>query len=315
MEAPDKKAVRIFLNPYCKYGAGRSRWEKVKAQLIKRIGVFEVEEIDSSERVIHQVSKALRNGERKFIAAGGDGTVNLLLNAIMKLRCNAGVTMGAVGLGSSNDVHKPLRKEALISGIPLRIDFENAFPCDVIRMDYQDSEEGAGTRFCLLNASIGVTAEANAIYNSRPGFIRMFQRASVTAAVIAASLQAIFTYRNISCQLTMNNKDVRRFSVTNLGIIKHPHFAGSLCYDVPLRPDDGKLGIFLCEGMSFLERVKMLLALSNGRFQGCPKTKSWTSSRLSIKSDRVFAVETDGEVIRTKSAEFSVVPKAVRFCR
>lgn len=315
MKISNAEVIKIFLNPNCNYGTGLSRWEKVKEKVLTRMGKFEVEEILSPDEIIFQVSKALKNGENIFIAAGGDGTVNLLLNTIMKLSGNPDLTIGAVGLGSSNDFHKPLRAKAFINGIPVRIDFENAFPCDVIRIDYRDIEGHQNTRFCLINASIGITAEANAIFNSRLRFIRMLQRISADAAITAAALKAIFTYRDIPCQLAVNKGEKQRFSVTNLGIIKNPHFAGSLCYDTPIEPDDGKLGINLCMGLSLRERIGMLVALYNHRFQGCPKTKSWIATRLSVRSDQSFALEVDGEVIYATSVEFNIIPKRVRCCR
>jgi len=307
--------MRVFLNPYCNYGNSLPRWERVKEEIRNRMGIFETEEILSPDEIVFQVSKALKDGESMFIAAGGDGTVNLLLNTIMKLSDNPDLTIGAVGLGSSNDFHKPFRPEAFINGIPVRIDSKNAFPCDVIRTDYQDIRGHRNARFCLTNASIGITAEANAIFNSRLRFIRMLQGISVDAAITAAALKAIFTYHNISCQLIVNNGEEQRFSVTNLGIIKNPHFAGSLCYDTPIEPDDGKLGINLCMGLSLCEKIGMLIALYNHRFQGRPKTKSWIANRLLVTSDQVFALEMDGEVIHTNSAEFNIIPKRVRCCR
>jgi diacylglycerol kinase family enzyme len=309
------KPIRLFLNPYCKYGSGRSRWEKVKAEIQFRIGSIEIEEILSPEEIVSQVSRAVENGENRFVAAGGDGTVNLLLNAVMELSEGPELTIGAVGIGSSNDFHKPFRREAFINGIPVRIDFRNAFPCDVIRIDYRDIQGDWKMRFCLINASIGLTAEANALFNSRLRVIKMLQGISVDAAITAAALKVIFTYPNIPCQLTVDGEEEQTFPVTNLGIVKNPHFAGSLCYDTPIEPDDGKLGIHLSMGLSRCERIGLLAALYQHGFQGQPKTKSWMATRLSVKGDRVFALEMDGEVIRTNRADLRMIPKRVRCCR
>jgi diacylglycerol kinase (ATP) len=307
--------MKVFLNPHCNYGAGLSRWEKIEKGLYNRIGKFDTEEISSPESLILQVSKALKNGEHEFIAAGGDGTINLLLNSIMKIGNAPGITIGAVGLGSSNDFHKPFHPERFINGIPLRVDFKNAFPCDVICIEYRDNLGYQKTNFCLINASMGVTAEGNALFNSRIKLIKMLQMISVDAAIIAAALISILNYRNIPCQLIIENSEAQNLSVTNLGIIKNPHFTGSLCYDTPIEPDDGNLGINLCIGLSLLERISMLVALYKHRFQGRPKTKSWTAKSLSIKSNQFFALEMDGEVIHTDYAKFNVIPKRVRCCK
>lgn len=315
MRRPNKTMVRIFLNPYCNYGTALARWKKVKVKIHNRIGAFELEEIVSPDEIVLQVSNALRNGENMFVAAGGDGTVNLLLNAIMKLSDNPNTIIGAVGLGSSNDFHKPFRPKSFINGIPVKIDFENAVPCDVIQIRYQNTEANWGTRFCLINASVGLTAEANAFFNLRHTFMKMLQRVSVNAAILYATLRTILTYHDKSFQLIMNNGEKQRFMVTNLGIIKNPHFTGTLCYDTAIEPDDGKLGINLCRDLSLYERIETLIALYNHRFKERPKTKSWFATQLSLKSDKIFALEMDGEVIHTNNAEFNIIPKRVRCCR
>ena len=151
MARSNPEAVRLFVNPHCHYGAGLSRWEKVKDEIQRRMPIVETHEILSPEEIVSEVSRAVKNGERRFIAGGGDGTVNLLLNAIMNLSDAPDVAIGAVGLGSSNDFHKPFRPEAFINGIAARIDFRSAFRCDVIRIDYRDIGGCWRTRFCLIN--------------------------------------------------------------------------------------------------------------------------------------------------------------------
>ncbi|MEW6607885.1 MAG: diacylglycerol kinase family protein [bacterium] len=305
--------MRVFLNPHCNYGMSRTRWQKIEKELYQRIGDFNLEEIHSIDGFPEQVAKAIKNEARILISAGGDGSVHLLLNAIMNLQAQKNILIGAVGLGSSNDFHKPFRDEAYIKDVPVRIDWENAKPCDVIRIDYQDDQGVFQSRFSLLNASIGLTAQANALFNSQPLFLKIIRNVSVDAAIIACALKTILSYRHIPCLLTVDNQIEQEFLVTNLGIIKSPHFAGSLCYDIV--PDNGLLGVNLCFGMSLFERIGILMALARHRFQGYPKTHSWFSRQVLVNSKQVFALEMDGEVVMAQRVRFSLIPEAVRCCQ
>ncbi len=306
----------VFLNPFCSYGTGLKRWDQVKDELGRRIGRFKTEVPDSPQRFVEYVSRAIRDGDNLLIAAGGDGTVNLLLNAVMtEMRAHNRITLGAVGLGSSNDFHKPFRPQALINGIPVRVDAQNGLYHDVLRIDYQDVQGQPKTHFSIINASIGITAEANALFNSRTGFIKAARKISVEAAIVACALKAMFTYRDIPCQLSIDDGEPKQLPVTNLGIIKNPHFAGHFCYDTPIKPDDGELGINLCGGTSMLERVGLIAGLAKARFQGRPKTNCWSATHLTVESNRTFALEMDGEVVQTSCARFSVIPKTVRCCK
>jgi diacylglycerol kinase (ATP) len=315
LQRSNRIAIYVFLNPCSNDGKSLAQWDAIKGEVQNRIGKFEIEEILDPDEIISNVSKSVQKGKNMFIAAGGDGTVNLLLNAIMKLNNNPDIAIGAIGLGSSNDFHKPFRKDAFIKGVPVKIDFKNAFPCDVIRIQYQNMTGSLNTRYCLINASIGLTAEANAFFNIHSLFMKMLQRMSVDIAILYAALRTVLIYRNTLCQLTVNNEEEQNYFITNLGIIKNPHFTGTLCYDTAIEPDDGKLGINLCMGLSLCERIGMLLALYNHRFKDRPKTRSWLATRLSLKSDDFFALEMDGEVIHTNSAQFDVMPRRVRCCK
>ena len=305
----------VFLNPFCSYGTGLKRWEQVKDELGRRIGRFKTEVPDSPQRFAEYVSRAIRDGDNLLIAAGGDGTVNLLLNAVMTERgIHNRITLGAVGLGSSNDFHKPFRADAFIDRIPVRVDAGKAFLSDVIRVDYEGLQGRPLTRYCLANASIGVVAEANALYNLPTRFIKTVRKISVQAAIVTCGLQAMFTYQDIPCLLSVDGGKTERYPVTNLGIIKNPHFAGHFCYDTPTRPDDGLMGVNLCGGTSMGERIRLIFSLAQGRFKDRPKTRCRKATRLCIRSEETFALEIDGEVVRTRNPRFKVIPKAVRCC-
>ncbi len=316
--------IRIFVNPGATYGTGRERWSRVEGELRRRLGGFEVEEISAPEQLRGRLAELVRQGEHRFVAAGGDGTVNLLLNAIMtlpetelreqELPEGDGIVLGAVGLGSSNDFHKPFDEGATIEGMPVKVDFDGARDRDVIRIEYEEPEGPTATRYSLINASVGVTAEANARFNEPSWFVRTARAVSVDAAISAAVLTTLATWTDVTCALSIDGGEPAMTSVTNLGVFKNAHFGGALCYDTPVAPDDGVLGVGLCEGMSAFETLAALSALREGRFTGRAKTRTWQVHSVSVRGDRVFALETDGEVLRAKSARFSVAPRRVRCC-
>ncbi len=323
------RGIRIFVNPGATYGTGRERWSRVEGELRRRLGGFEVEEIGAPGELRDRLAELVRRGDYKFVAAGGDGTVNLLLNAIMTLpggELREGkpaegelpegdrIILGAVGLGSSNDFHKPIVESATIEGMPVKVDFAGARDRDVIRIEYEEPEGSTATRYSLINASVGVTAEANARFNEPSWLIRAARAVSVDAAISAAVLTTLATWPDVTCGLAIDGEEPAMTSVTNLGVFKNPHFGGALCYDTPVAPDDGALGVGLCEGMSAFETVAALSALRKGRFSGRPKTRTWRARSLSVQADRVFALETDGEVLRARGARFSVAPRSVRCC-
>ena len=113
---PVRRAL-VLLNPNARRGQGRDRYRVVQPGIDElfetRVAETEPAGNDGAVRA------ALDDGIRTFIAAGGDGTVNALIDALVRLRGTVALddlTLGAVGLGSSNDAHKPIERE--IRGIP-----------------------------------------------------------------------------------------------------------------------------------------------------------------------------------------------------
>ena len=93
------------------------------------------------------VSGKIAEGARNFVAAGGDGTMNLALNALLNAPGRAGIAspeelrFGAVGLGSSNDFQKPYVSDGRVEagGIHCRLDFDRATAHDIGCMQAEEA--------------------------------------------------------------------------------------------------------------------------------------------------------------------------------
>ncbi|MFC1628609.1 diacylglycerol/lipid kinase family protein, partial [Gemmatimonadota bacterium] len=211
--------MRLFLNPDAGYTTALRTWRQISDDVEEHLGCpIEVETPSSEEECIERIKEAVLAGETGFLAGGGDGTVNLLLNTLMDVAPDPGrITLGAIGLGTSNDFQKPFSDESMIGGIPLRTDFNGARPVDVIRVECRNGSSEPVTRYCLCNASIGITAEANALYTSRPLLIRVLKRLSVNAAITAVALKTLFTWRSQPFLITGDEQWSEACRITNLG--------------------------------------------------------------------------------------------------
>jgi diacylglycerol kinase family enzyme len=261
------------------------------------------------------MEEQLRAGRVNFLACGGDGTVNLAVTSIVESKALSlgGARLGAIGLGSSNDFHKPygsLGRER-IAGRPARLDFSRAAPHDLGQAIFP-----TGSRYFAINASVGVTAEANDLFNQSPGPISFLKRSWVDGAILASALLTFARYRNLELDVVLDSGRERTTLLTNLGVIKNRHFSGSFRYESGPRPDDGRLAVHLCEGMGRAEMLRTLASLARGKFSGLGKTSSSDAAVAEVRSPegKLFAVETDGEITRAPSARFEVLSRRVYLC-
>ena len=302
--APNPRAL-VLLNPNARRGRGNARYAAVKADIDAVFDTRVVEtEPTGNDRPIRA---ALDDGIRTFIAAGGDGTVNAVIDALVRLRGAIALddlTLGAVGLGSSNDAHKPY--EVKIAGIPVRIDARHAVPRDIgiARWD-------GGERAFLVSASVGVTAAANALFNREDPILRLLKGWWVDGAIVWAAVRTIVTWRNLPATLVVHETS-SEIALTHLGVAKTPWLAGGLHYDIPVEP--GRFAVNLCERMDRLRTIRTLAALARGRFVGLPGTRSWSAPRASVVLDEPCDLELDGEIFRASRVSFEVLRERIRLC-
>ena len=304
----------ILLNPHAQAGGAASRWWRIAPELHRRLGPFRTVVPPTRTLAVQALRDALMAGERTFIAAGGDGTVNLVLSALLAGANGARdqLVLGAVGLGSSNDFHKPLR-DGLGGGVPARVDVARARPHDVCTLDWLDQGGAWQRRWWIVNASVGVTANGNLLYNRARGLIGFVKRRSRSAAMVLAVARAVATARPLAIRLAIDGALLETVTISNLGIVKNPHFTGVLRYDSPLEPASGRLWIHVLQALPRMNLLRVLAGLAVGRFTGT-RIRSFPARALTIEADQPFALEADGEVVVTRAARMEVVAGAVRVC-
>ncbi len=306
----------ILINPNACGGTALRKWNTIKPELLNKLNNPELVFLNGRQSMHALVKDALIKGETEFISAGGDGTLNLMLNSIINMygtdRIDK-IKVGAVGLGSSNDFYKPFAWGKLINNIPVKIDFEKPSPRDVGKITFTTGGR-IKTKYFLINSSIGLTAEANYLFNNPDKILSSLKRKSTSSAIIYTALKKILNYKNFNAEITSGETGRFITRITNLGIVKNPNFSGGMNYGCEADYRNGLFNVHLCYEMNMPERLNLFRALNSGKFEQIKKTKSWTTDKLTVKSSGQFAVEYDGEIIRTDKVEFSVLPSYIKVC-
>jgi len=303
----------VLVNRAARHGSADERYRRLRRRLVTLLAFDEIE-LDPAGAWMTHVEAALQGGVATFIAAGGDGTVNALLAALVAgkgRRPLTEITLGAIGLGSSNDFHKPFGPR--LDGVPVRIDQEGAAPRDIARARWTD----AGGRRCerpfLVSASLGATAEANAFFGEGDGVLRALKRRFAGAAIAYAAVRTLARHRNLPARLRVAGH-VEAVDLSSLSVSKTAHLAGAFRYDTPVDPADGRLAVNLCEGMDRPRLLATLAALARGRFAGRPGTRHWSVETIAVDVDQSAALELDGEVFHARAVLFDVLPERLRVC-
>ena len=295
----------LLVNPTACGGKGAARWQKLQSALPFPTTILDISASFDSMTLDRALQAQLQKGKRHFVAVGGDGTCNVMVNSLLRASaaCNipsAELIFGAIGTGSSNDFHKPISSR--IAGFPCRMNFESTLLTDLC---WWAPKDGPRTYF-LLNASLGLTAEANGYFNHH---LRIVKRISTPLAILWAALRSLLLYRNLSLRLCLYGNR----NVTNLAIVRNQHFSGNFAYPTGEKPDSGHFHIYLCDNLSKWESLRTLRDFFHNRFFGS-KLHQCRGTTFYVHSETPFWVEADGEVSQQSHITFGIDRGRIQLC-
>ena len=131
----------ILLNKHSNNGKGLQKWERFKSEIEEKYIGCHYSLVSNFAGLNDSLRGEFKRGERTFVAAGGDGTINFLLNQIMQMKQGdrEQLVMGAIGLGSSNDFHKPFSENNFENDkVPLKLNHKKATEHNVGQVDFEN---------------------------------------------------------------------------------------------------------------------------------------------------------------------------------
>lgn len=302
----------VIINPAAGGGRGLKRWNTAKPQVSRHFNITIIE-MDQAGRWKTEVSRAVSGGIRIFIASGGDGTVQAVIDQLVRTPRDEPLesfTLGAVGTGSSNDYHKPFKISE--QKIPIRMGPERKLR-DVCRAQYLSDENSVKTleSYFVTSASIGLVAEANAFFSGDHLFQKWLRSTWTSGAIVYAALRTLFGWINAKARLSCDGCPNQPVYITNLSITKTQWLSGQLRYDTPVHSSDGLLTVNLCEGMTRLAALRTLLDLKRGIFAGGKGRKHWRTKGLKAEFPQPVTFELDGETFQAKEVSFDILNEQI----
>jgi diacylglycerol kinase (ATP) len=241
--------------------------------------------------------------EGLLIVAGGDGTINDVVNGLGKASFPEGVTLGILPAGTGNDLAATLE-------IPSDADLAE----DVIRQNRvrtldvaRARSEGIGERFFVNVATGGLGAE---ISDANEG---EFKKRWGKLSYLRASLEVAkdFDVRELTLYLDGEPREVRAVNV----VVGNCRYAGGGWLAAPkANPEDGLLDVVIIEKLGLAD-VLQLAPKSLARSDYLDKEGVFSARAKVIRVETQppgLAFTADGEVIGDEPAEFSVIPQALK---
>ena len=304
MEEPLPKKWLVILNPHA--GSGRGR--KDQAEILKRLTTadfyYELAVSEFPKHIILLTIGAIEKGFRKLIVAGGDGSLNEVVNGIFQQTVcpPEEIMVGMIPVGTGNDWIKTFgipnyHKEAIKV-----LKQEKVMRQDIGRITFTENEV---TKTCYFANMAGfgfdamVAAKTNRLKNKGRSGISLY---------LQALGSSFLSYQTSRTRVKIDGQEIDEliFSVS-IGIGK---FNGGGMMQAPgAVPDNGLFQVTIIRKIGLWGILRNLAGLYSGEYVKDHRVSTFQAQNISISSAKNIAGEADGEILGDNKFEIDVLSR------
>jgi len=284
---------------YVNRAAGRKAVDPaVIRHLLRELGLdFEMHVPDSPEETTASIQEAARSGATHFALAGGDGTVNLAVNALVPLGLGAPPVIGVLPIGTGCDLLRTFGLPQDLAGAARHLTSDDVYDIDVGTL-----EGSWGLRYFVNVAQTGVGAAAA---QTAMAFGRRLGAARYPLAFVAR----LPRFPRARVKLTTERRTIESEALAVI-LANGQFFAGGWNVAPKAMLVDGALDIQIidCRKTGAPALVPKVI---KGTHLTDPAVRRLSASEFSIETDPPWPVECDGDLVGNTPVRGRVIPAAV----
>jgi diacylglycerol kinase (ATP) len=277
----------IILNPAAHSERAQRKQARVES-LARDCVVCATSHIGQAESMAR---RAVEEGFEKIVAAGGDGTINEVVNGLAGTRA----TLGLLPIGTMNVFATEL-------GLPVH-DLERCW--NIVQGEHTRVVDLAQANQKFFVQLAGVGLDAQVVKETSTKLKRNFGPLSylISAAQIAARRPPRLFIESEDAAI-----DEGSFVLVGNGRL----YGGPFPFFKHAALDDGLLDVVVFKRLGYLEIIKYLQDVVFSSKIRVPEVEYFQTRRLCVRSDQTVPVELDGELVGNCPVEFSLQERALQ---
>jgi len=297
----------IILNANANEKKSELHWQEVE-NLLQKYGIrHEVHHVSHPGEGISTAKSLCESGIRHIVAAGGDGTVNEVVNGILTSGCNPQeVYLAVLPLGRGNDWVRTHHYPKTIEEVIQLWKQGRFIQHDVGKTTTQTPDNQQTSRYFINIAGFGF--DADVIYDvtyHKPRF-------GGSAVYVLSLLKTLFSHKPTPVAVTADGGfhfDGEVFMVI-AAICKYN--GGGICEAKYAVPDDGRIDLIVVPKMSIPKVVAHLKDMFSGdHIDKIKSIRKTLATDITITSPRLFRAEVEGELLTFGNYRIEVIPNAI----
>jgi diacylglycerol kinase (ATP) len=287
--------ICVILNP----SAGSVHELGAVVKQIEMLPKAEVQMTKKGGSAARLARAALRKGCEMIVAAGGDGTLNEVINGLQE---NAGETrVGLIPLGTGNDFARTI-------GLPT--DLETAL--EVIRAGQTRAIDLVRVTSDKVRYFLNVSAGGfSGLVNEK--LTPEMKKTWGPLAYLRSAAAALPDLRAYRTTLAFDNTESLMLDLYNVVVANGRYVAGGTLIAPEASIDDGMLDIILIQKRSAAELALLAAQVVVGAHLSSDAVVFRRAAKLTVNSKPGMWFNVDGELVGNEPACFEILPRALNF--
>lgn len=290
--------ARLILNPSSGTDQAAGFLTSINQSLRERFGMMEIVMTTGPRDAEAAASQAVRDGCDRVFVAGGDGTLNEVVNGLMSADGLDRVQVGLLPLGTGNDFARMLHLSEK--------------PEEAVASLYDARE---------IRSDVGVLNGRAFVNTSGGGFISEVTEAlddtlkSIAGrlAFLIAGGQVVLDYEPVPARIEADGQPPFDTMPHMFAVCNARQIGGGRLIAPHAEIDDGWLDVCLVEAMPVLEFVALLRKVGDGSHLEDERVRYFRIREMTMTFAKPVKVNTDGELLEAAVCRYGVMPRAARF--
>jgi len=292
MEEPLQKKWFVILNPHAGSGRGKKDQLEILKRLTKSDFHYELAVSEFPKHIIQLTIDAIGKGFRNLIIAGGDGSLNEVVNGIFQQAAcpPEEITVGMIPVGTGNDWIKTFGIPNYYKEAVKILKQDKIMRQDVGRITFTENDV---TKTCYFANMAGFGFDA--MVATKTNQLKNQGRTGISLYLQALG-SSFFNYQTAKTQVVIDGREIDEliFSVS-IGIGKYN--GGGMMQAPGAVPDNGLFQVTIIRKIGLFGILRNLAGLYSGKFVNDYRVSTYQAQSVSISSAQNIAGEADGETL------------------
>ena len=290
---------------------GRIKLVKKLRQEIETVfsaSLISIDETHKAGDALMLTKTAISKGADFVVAVGGDGTINEVVNGIMKSKSPKKPILAILPLGRGNDFVRSFEVGKGLDQLYNAINQGNSVQVDVGNLTFTDHSGISESRYFINIADVGIGGVVTKIVSSSPRFF------NAQFTYFMAIVRSLFSFTYQEMKVRADNFSFEG-DVMSLCMANGKYFGSGLCIAPKADLYDGMAEIVILEKISLWEFFSHLSKVRRGEMIKHPKVYYLQTTTCSISSPEPCPLDIDGEFVGYTPVEMTMLPAAIRMLK